>query len=113
MGTMAWRVRDRATFEALRRSAARARRGPVTATYAEVGSAPVPRVAYAVGRRIGKAVDRNHVRRRLRAAVAEVDGLSPGAYLVTAAPEAADVEFKQLRAQVEAALTSARSRAAR
>ena len=66
---VAWRIRDRATFEALRRAGTRARRGPVTVTYAAVGTAPVPRVAYAVGRRTGNAVIRNRLRRRLRAAV--------------------------------------------
>jgi len=42
-----------------------------------------PRVAFAVGRRVGSAVTRNRVRRQLRAATAEIArGLPPGAYLV-------------------------------
>jgi ribonuclease P protein component len=110
---VAWRIRDRATFEALRRSGARARRGPVTVTYAEIGSAPAPRVAYAVGRRAGSAVDRNRVRRRLRGAVAATEGLVPGAYLVAAGPEAARVEFEELTIQVARAMTSASARAGR
>jgi len=113
MDSVAWRIRDRATFEALRRSAGRARRGPVTVTYADAGSAPAPRVAYAVGRRSGTAVTRNRIRRRLRAAMAQVDGLGPGAYLVAAGPEAADLPFEELRTQLSAAMTSARARGRR
>ena len=47
-----------------------------------------PRVAYAVGRRVGGAVARNRVRRRLRAATrAHAGELEPGrAYLVGARP---------------------------
>ena len=110
---MVWRIGDRPTFEALRRSGARARRGPVTVTYAQVGEPARPRVAYAVGRRVGNAVTRNQVRRRLRAAVAEASGLRPGAYLVAAGPEAARATYDELRRHVATAMTaaSARSRA--
>jgi len=106
-----WRIRDRATFEALRRSGARARRGPVTVTYASVGAGSEPRVAYAVGRRTGKAVTRNRLRRRLRAAVGQVPGLAPGAYLVAAGPEAVEMGFEELKNQVAEAMTGARGRA--
>lgn len=101
-----WRIRDRATFEALRRSGRRARRGPVTVTYA-AGGAPHPRVAYAVGKRAGKAVVRNRLRRRLRSAVAGVAGLEPGAYLVAADPGASGLSYEDLRTQVAAAMTAA------
>ncbi|HXY91885.1 MAG TPA: ribonuclease P protein component [Acidimicrobiia bacterium] len=66
---MIWRVRDRATFEALTR-APRHRVGPVALRSCRDGSDTPARVAYAVGRRTGTAVDRNRIRRRLRAAVA-------------------------------------------
>lgn len=106
-----WRIRDRATFEALRRSGARARRGPVTVSYAPVGSAPRARVAYAVGRQTGKAVTRNRLRRRLRAAVDQVPGLAPGAYLVAAGQGAVGMGFEELKEQVARAMTSASGRA--
>ena len=107
---MVWRIRDRATFEALRRSGRRARRGPVTVTYAPVRSDPgaPARVAYAVGKRVGGAVERNRLRRRLRAIVAETaDGVPPGAYLIAAGPEAAGTGFEELKRTVAAAMTSA------
>ncbi len=70
-GPVVWRIRDRATFEALRRHGQRSRRGPITVTYVVSGDDSVPRVAYAVGKRVGGAVVRNRLRRRLRAVVAE------------------------------------------
>lgn len=109
---MVWRIRDRATFEALRRSEARARRGPVTVTYAPTGDAPEPRVAYAVGRRVGNAVTRNRLRRRLRAAVAGTEALRAGAYLVSGSPAAAALPYDELKREVARAMTSA-SEAAR
>lgn len=104
---MAWRIRDRATFEALRQSSARARRGPVRVIYAAVGGTERPRVAYAVGRRAGTAVARNHLRRRLRSAVQESDRFEAGAYLVSAGPEAAGLGFQELSEKVTDAMTAA------
>jgi ribonuclease P protein component len=72
-----------------------------------ISTAPEPpRVAYAVGRRVGNAVVRNRVRRRLRAAVQEsAELLQPGCgYLVGARPKAADATYAQLRTDLTAAL---------
>lgn len=57
-----------------------------------------PRVAYAVGRRVGPAVVRNRVRRRLRAATRahRAELLPGGAYLFGAAPAAASVSFAEI-----------------
>lgn len=59
-----------------------------------------PRVAYAVGKRVGPAVVRNRVRRRLRAAtMAHRAQLQPGgAYLFGAAPAAASASFAEIDA---------------
>src|SRR5262249_61115042 len=77
-----WRVRDRATFEALAR-APRQRVGGIALRSCRDGSTAPPRVAFAVGRRAGSAVARNRVRRRLRAAIdgCRVDLAPGGAYL--------------------------------
>jgi ribonuclease P protein component len=92
------RLRDRASFEALRRSGRRVRRGPITVTYSDVGPCKVPRVAYAVGRRAGGAVQRNRAKRRLRAIVRELmQQLPPGDYLVAAAPGAMTLNYPELR----------------
>ena len=79
-------------------------------TYTAAGTDPGsrPRVAYAVGKRVGGAVERNRLRRRLRAIVAEVaTGMPPGAYLVAAGPEAGGIGFEELKRIVAAAMTSA------
>lgn len=77
-------------------------------TYAPVGADPEPRVGYAVGKRVGGAVERNHLRRRLRAAVADVaQDVRPGAYLVAADPEVGGIGFEELKKTVAAAMASA------
>jgi len=56
---------------------------------------------------VGKAVVRNRLRRRLRAAVEGVDGLEPGAYLVAADPAASGLSYEDLRMRVATAMTAA------
>src|SRR5690606_36245156 len=72
------------------------------------------RVAYAIGRKVGTAVVRNRVRRRLRAAVRDLDvttgGLPGGAYLVSVGPGAAGRSYWQLRADLAAAIAAASGR---
>jgi ribonuclease P protein component len=81
----------------------------VTVVYAP-GPADV-RVAYSVGKRLGTAVQRNRVRRRLRAALREVDtdtgGLPPGAYLVMASPPAAQASYPELKRSITDACDAA------
>jgi ribonuclease P protein component len=59
-------------------------------------------VAYAIGRRVGSAVDRNRVRRRLRAAVSAhaADLLEGGAYLFEAERSVLTLGFADLCASV-------------
>jgi ribonuclease P protein component len=55
-------------------------------------------VAYAIGRRVGTAVVRNRVRRRLRALTREAAPLlHPGAYMISVGPEAALLSSEKLR----------------
>jgi ribonuclease P protein component len=104
------RVRDRAAFAALR-TGRRGHAGPVRVTWVPDEGASPPRVAYAVGRRVGPAVARNRVRRQLRAAVAELaPDLAPGTYLV-AYRGAPGVAFATLRGDVARAASAAGARA--
>ena len=102
-----WRLRDRATFAALRRSGCRVTRGSITVTWLPGNPTEPPRVAYAVGRAVGPAVVRNRIRRRLRAITGESGSLlRPGAYLIRAAPTAATQSYGDLSATVTTALRS-------
>ena len=102
--TAVWRVRDRSTFRDLRRRGRRVQHGPLTVRWVPADAGP-PRVAYAIGRPVGGAVERNRLRRRLRALVAEhADTLRPGAYLIIASPTAATLDHGDLRRTLRTAL---------
>ena len=99
--SLIWRIRDRASFEALAR-ARRRKAGPVTLRFVHDGSAVPARVSYAVGKWAGSAVTRNRTRRRLRAAVAhlESDLIPGGLYLFGGDRDAGTVAFSALQASV-------------
>ncbi len=102
-----WRVERRELFVALR-SARRGRSGPLTVAHVPGDPAEPPRVAFAVGRKLGGAVARNRVRRRLRALVRDPPvALAPGAYLIAAAPAAREAAYGQLGHDLRAALARA------
>jgi ribonuclease P protein component len=62
-------------------------------------------VAYAIGRKVGNAVERNRIRRRLRTIVRELaPPLRPGVYLIGVAPTAAQLRYGELRLTVMRAL---------
>ena len=66
-----------------------------------------PCVAFAIGRKVGPAVVRNRLRRRLRdelAGLARNDRLACGAYLVALAPAAAELDGPTLRSHLRSAL---------
>jgi len=100
------RVRQQRTFRALRRDGVRGRSGPVTVTVLVEADLREPRAAFAVGRRVGPAVVRNKVRRRLRAIAHEL-GLPPATYLFTATPAAAALPYDELRRHVTGAVAAA------
>ena len=66
------------------------------------GAAEAPvRVAYAVGRRFGGAVERNRCRRQLRAVAGEITGdLPAGDYLIGVRPGEPPMTFRELRDRV-------------
>jgi ribonuclease P protein component len=104
--TRLWRVRDRATFAALRRDGVRRRAGALTVTRldpAAGGSAVLPAVAFAIGTKVGTAAVRNRIRRRIRAAIAEIDP-RPGTYLIVASTGARDASYQDLRASLAEAM---------
>jgi ribonuclease P protein component len=109
-----WRVTDRRTFRALREQGHRARRGPLVVTF--LAPAPgediPPRAAFAVGRTVGGAVQRNRIRRRLRAALRELRStgrLPSGTYLVGGQSELADLPWADLVELLDVTITEARS----
>jgi ribonuclease P protein component len=64
-------------------------------------------VAFAIGRKVGGAVVRNRLRRRLRSILRSLD-LAPGGYLVgvTPDPAASSLSFAQLSALVRQAVSA-------
>jgi ribonuclease P protein component len=74
----------------------------VSLRFSDGGSTNPPSVAYAIGRRVGSAVDRNRIRRRLRASVAAcADDLDAGgAYLFDAERAVLTLGFTDLCAAV-------------
>jgi ribonuclease P protein component len=90
------------------------RRGPITVTWRPGEPAEPTRVAYAIGRKVGGAVVRNRIRRRLRAIVLEIRPLlRPGSYLIGAAAEAAALSYGELRRTVSAAVVAVVDRSPR
>ena len=71
----------------------------MTLTWLDGRSGEPPRVAYAIGRNVGGAVDRNRLRRRLRAVVAELNP-GPGSYLLGVSPAASGLTYEELKAHV-------------
>jgi len=102
--SLIWRVDRRETFEALRR-ARRRRDGPITVSWVAGDPSEPPRVAYTVGRKVGTAVVRNQVKRRIRTIVREAaPRLRPGAYLIGVSPVTASTPYSDLRVHVLKAL---------
>jgi ribonuclease P protein component len=104
-------VRSRRTHEALRRSSSRGRSGPLTVAFVGDSSWSGAEVAYAINRRVGIAVVRNRLRRRLKAIMAEMaPSLPTGAYVVRTGPEGPSLGFEELKVAMSQALEKATHR---
>lgn len=98
------RVSDRGSFVALRRPTKRVRRGPIRIAFVAEADRGV-RVAYALSRKVGNAVQRNRIRRRCRSVFSELDReagtgsgfvLPSGTYLVSADASAGSIPYGKL-----------------
>lgn len=105
-------VRSREDFTALSRSRARGRSGPIWVVHAPHAEAEQPgaRVAYAVSKKVGTAVVRNRVRRRLRPVMDDLDHdgqLPAGGYLVGVRPDVVGLPSPELRRHLSRAVRAA------
>ena len=101
------RVKGRSAFQALRTSRRRGSAGPVRITFVGGVEFDRPCLAFALNRKVGGAVQRNRLRRRLRAIAEEfAPQLAPGAYLIAASSEAVTLPYGELRANVSAAIAA-------
>lgn len=103
-------IRSRKTFEALRKASDRGRFGPISVSFVEQPSWSRAQVAYAINRRVGNAVVRNRLRRRLRAIMGEQAAALPiGAYAVHTGPAGPGLTFEELKVAMSRAVQRATS----
>jgi ribonuclease P protein component len=105
-----WTVRGRRAFQTLARSGRTVRTETLWCTFLDDPAASPLRVAFAIGRWVGSAVQRNRLRRRLREAVRRVADeleLRSGWLLVGARPAASKHTFASLLREVNTLLRRA------
>ena len=104
-------VRARETFADLRRSSLRGRSGPLSVSFVARPEWDRSQVAYAVSRKVGNAVQRNRLRRRLRAIVADRAAELPmGAYVVRSSDGGPTLDFDELKVAMSQAMEKATNR---
>lgn len=84
------------------RAGVRTRSGPVTVIRLRNGLGHI-RLGIVAGRRLGNAVLRNRVKRRIRAAVTAATLDTSSDYVIVPTPQTASIEFTKLVQAIEAA----------
>jgi ribonuclease P protein component len=106
-------IRSRRTFAALRHTSCHGRVGPITVGFLQQSTWSRTEVAYGINRRVGNAVVRNRLRRRMRAVMAErAPSLPVGAYVVSTGPAGPMLDFDELKVAMSQALEKATRHAA-
>ncbi len=101
-------IRSRQTYADLRKHARKGRNGPITVQFLPQPDWLQSQVAYAIGRQCGGAVERNRLRRRMRAVLGEQAQVLPtGAYLVRSSPDGPSLTYEQLKEAMIQALEKA------
>jgi ribonuclease P protein component len=103
------RVRERDAFLRLRRDGVRVRTNSLWCSFVPDPKLAPPQVAFAIGRAVGSAVQRNRLRRRLRAILATSD-VPPGLYLFGAQRATSERTFDELQQAVTALLSQVHRR---
>jgi ribonuclease P protein component len=103
------RIRRRDAFARLRRNGVRVRVDPLWCSFVPDPDVAPPQLAFAIGRAVGSAVERNRLRRRLRAILGSC-ALPPGLWLIGATPTASEHSFAQLQDTVRDLVSATRRR---
>ena len=104
-------VQSRQTYADLRKPSGRGRSGPVSVSFLDRPEWVHPQVAYAVNRKVGSAVERNLLRRRMRSILRERPTRLPaGAYLVRCGTDGPALDFHELKVAMSQAIEKATAR---
>lgn len=106
-------ISDRATFAAVRRSGIQVRTTDLLLRHLPDPDGEFPRVAFTIPRKVGGAVERNRIRRRLRSILTDRlrEGRMPtGATVFIIHPGCATMTYTQLREQVTEVLDALETR---
>ena len=106
-------IRTRAAFEHLARHGTRIRRSELWCHWCPDPTSTTTSVAYALGRALGPATQRNRLRRRLRVILRSLEPQLPSGWLLIGArPAAVELTFDQLTQQLTQLIAALPPRAA-